>query len=495
MALVLRYAARSDVGLVRPANEDSGYAGSRMLVVADGMGGHAAGELASATAVAIFADLDVQDELRPGDDEILGVLAGAIDEAQETLGEIAAQYPEARGMGTTITALAWLNTRVALAHIGDSRAYRLRDGVLTQLTHDHTYVQTLVDSGQITADQAAVHARRNLLTRALDGVHEVDSDLSIVPVRAGDRFLLCSDGLHGVVSDADIAALLASPSDPTGVVGALVDRALAGGAPDNVTALVADVLEVPDTGELVERSPIVVGAASERENRERLPSVQFPDDAEPTATAPLAATVTANPTSPVDTPPAGASAPAGGAGATAATAGAGGAAAGGAQGHKRTPWWAVITAAALIAALLGAWSWTRSQYYVGDYEGSVAVFQGIPQGFGPNGFSTVEQVSPVQVAALPEFEREKLEARIPADSPQDALRIVAALAAAAERCAATPPPAGCPTPTPGTATPSPSASPSATLSPTPGASTPAATPAPAPAGAAPAPAAAIAGGR
>lgn len=471
MALVLRYAARSDVGLVRAANEDSGYAGSRMLVVADGMGGHAAGELASATAVAIFADLDVQDDLRPGDDEILGVLAGAIDEAHDTLGEIAGQYPEARGMGTTITALAWLNTRVALAHIGDSRAYRLRDGMLTQLTHDHTYVQTLVDAGQITPDQAAVHARRNLLTRALDGVHEVDSDLSIIPVRAGDRFLLCSDGLHGVVSDADIAALLASPSDPTGVVGALVDRALAAGAPDNVTALVADVLEVPETGEDVERSPIVVGAAAEQVNRDRLPGVQFPEDAqrtgqiEPPTAADSAAlgalTSTSSTTSPGNAPVARSRSSD--------------------RSRRRTPWWAIITAAVLAAVVLGAWSWTRSQYYVGDYEGSVAVFQGIPQGFGPYGFSTVEQVSPVKVASLPEFEREKLEARIPADSPQDALRIVAALAAAAERCAASPPPAGCPTPPAASPTASPSTTPSATPSPAPTAST-AATSAPAPVG-------------
>ena len=444
MALILRYAARSDVGLVRPANEDSGYAGSRMLVVADGMGGHAAGELASATAVAIFADLDVQKDLKPDDDEVLGLLASAIDEAHDTLGGIAGAHPEARGMGTTITALAWLDTRVALAHIGDSRAYRLRDGVLNQLTHDHTFVQTLVDSGQITADEAAVHAKRNLLTRALDGLHDVESDLSVLPVRSGDRFLLCTDGLHGVLADEEIAELLASPSDPTGVVGALVDRALAGGAPDNVTALVADVVELPDSNgeadaaELRERSPIVVGAAAEPGNRERLPEVTFPDDAEPAAvTDEPSAGFTSEPdrvSSPAVTTPTG----------------------------RRVRWAPIIAIVAALAVILAAWSWTRSQYYVGEYEGKVAVFQGIPQGVGPHGFSTVEEVSAVQVAQLPEFEREKLQASIPAESPQDALRIVAALAAAAERCAADPPPAGCPpaettavSPTPSPSTPEP----------------------------------------
>lgn len=455
MALILRYAARSDVGLVRSANEDSGYAGSRMLVVADGMGGHAAGELASATAVAVFADLDVQKDLKPDDDEVLGLLASAIDEAHETLGGIATEHPEARGMGTTITALAWLNTKAAIAHIGDSRAYRLRDGVLTQLTHDHTFVQTLVDSGQITSEEAAVHAKRNLLTRALDGLHDVESDLSVLPVRPGDRFLLCTDGLHGVLADSEIAELLASPSDPTGIVGALVDRALAGGAPDNVTALVADVVEVPDAGvepettQMNELSPVVVGAAAERGNRERLPGVVFPDDEEPAPD-----TVTTDPGDATEPPPAAVSVQSN-------------------RNRRSIRLLPIIAVVAVIGVLLAAWAWTRSQYYVGEYEGSVAVFQGIPQGPGPNGFSTVEEVSAVEVGQLPEFEREKLQARIPAENPQDALRIVAALAAAAERCAGDPRPAGCPpvdsttVPTAPTASATPSPAAPAIPSPTP----------------------------
>ncbi len=263
MVLVLRYAARSDVGLVRSDNEDSAYAGSRMLVVADGMGGHAAGELASATAVATFATLDSHDELQPGDDEILGLLAAATDDAHDALQTVAAATPGSRGMGTTVTALAWLNDRVAVAHIGDSRAYLLRDSVLRQLTRDHTFVQTLVDAGRITPEEASVHERRNLLTKALDGLHPVESDLSIREVRPGDRFLLSSDGLHGVVPDARLRELLIEFSDPTAAVAALVEEALRGGAPDNVTALVADVVEVPDADATIVRSPIVVGAAAE----------------------------------------------------------------------------------------------------------------------------------------------------------------------------------------------------------------------------------------
>lgn len=447
MALGLRYAARSDVGIVRSANEDSGYAGSRMVVVADGMGGHAAGELASATAVAIFADLDVQDSLNPADVEILSLLAGALDEAHDTLHQIATDHPEARGMGTTVTAMAWLNERVALAHIGDSRAYLFRDGTLTQLTHDHTYVQTLVDSGQITASEAQVHERRNLLMKALDGINPVEPDLSILSVRSGDRFLLCSDGLHGVVPDDDIAALLGSASDPTGIVGALVDRALAAGAPDNVTALVADVVSIPDDATSIERSPIVVGAAAESGNRDRLPDVRFPDDSQPDGSAPTAQSNAASLVTPAES-----------------------------RKTTRRSWpWLLAIGIVGAAVLLGGWAWTRAQYYVGPYEGSVAVFQGIPQGPGPNGLSTVEQVTAVDVSQLPEFEREKLEARIPADSPTDALRIVATLAAAAESCQADPPPVGCPQRTP---TPAPTISPTPSpATPTPAASTPAPSPA------------------
>lgn len=449
MALGLRYAARSDVGIVRSANEDSGYAGSRMVVVADGMGGHAAGELASATAVALFADLDVQDSLNPDDVEILALLAGALDEAHETLHQMTSEYPEARGMGTTVTAMAWLNDRVALAHVGDSRAYLCREGTLTQLTHDHTYVQTLVDAGQITSEEAMVHERRNLLMKALDGINPVEPDLSILSVRAGDRFLLCSDGLHGVVSEADIAGLVCSESDPTGIVGALVDRALAAGAPDNVTALVADVVELPQDATTIERSPIVVGSAAESANRSRLPNLRFPDDAQPASQHETSSAPLINST-PGDKPT---------------------------RARHRWPW--LIAASVLVVAVLaGGWLWTRSQYFVGPYEGSVAVFQGIPQGPGPSGFATVEQVTPVAVDQLPDFERAKLEARIPADSPAEALRIVATLAAAAERCQAEPPPVGCPEPDPAV-TPAPTPSASSTPTTSPAASAPAPVPTPA----------------
>ncbi|MCP4744442.1 MAG: serine/threonine-protein phosphatase, partial [Actinomycetales bacterium] len=262
--VTLRFAARSDVGLVRAGNEDSGYAGPRLLMVADGMGGHAAGELASAVAIATVADLDVHP---PSSSELLNALTDAIDSTGETINAIINEEPDLTGMGTTVTGLYWLGSRVAIVHVGDSRAYLFRDHELVQLTHDHTYVQTLVDAGRITEEQAATHPKRSLLMRALDGMNPVEADLSVREARTGDRYLLCSDGLSGVVDSADIAGAL-TMSDPTGCVTRLVDLALERGAPDNVT--------------------VVVGAAGEPRVRAQLPGVRFPDDAQPDPDAPEA---------------------------------------------------------------------------------------------------------------------------------------------------------------------------------------------------------------
>lgn len=438
MALTLRYAARSDVGMVRAENEDSGYAGTRMLVVADGMGGHAAGELASATTVATFADLDLDASLVNGTD-VLGLLATAVDESHDEIAKVVEQSPASRGMGTTVTALAWLGDRVALAHIGDSRAYLLRDHKLMQLTKDHTYVQSLVDAGRITPEEALTHGRRNLLTKALDGVHEVECDLSIRQVQAGDRFLLCTDGLHGVVSDEQLQRILDSAADPTGIVDALVSAALEGGAPDNVTALVADVMQSDESDLDVSRSPIVVGAAAETRNRERLPGLAFPEDSQPnpdqlinpsmptfenvtgeiptvrTAETTTASTPTTSPRTRL--------------------------------GFTRGAWLiAVIVVVLLVGAVLMGWNWTRSQYYVGSVDGKVAVFQGIPQGFGPHGFSTIAVVSDTDISQLPDFERSQVDSLIPAENAQDAQRVLNSLAEAATKCAQVPTPVGCPPP-------------------------------------------------
>ncbi|MBA2767712.1 MAG: Stp1/IreP family PP2C-type Ser/Thr phosphatase, partial [Sporichthyaceae bacterium] len=257
MALAIRYAARSDTGLIRSANEDSGYAGPRLLVVADGVGGHAAGEVASSVAV---ASLSVLDEDSPGGD-LLQRLSSAVGTANNHLRDMVAGDPDLKGMGTTLTALLRAGSRFGLVHVGDSRCYLLRDGRLQQITHDHTFVQTLVDEGRITAAEADNHPQRNLITNSLDGREDIDLDLSVRETRPGDRYLLCSDGLSGVVSEDTLRDTLAEEADPDVACERLVELALKGGGPDNVTAIVADVVEVETKPPSA--VPVTVGAVAD----------------------------------------------------------------------------------------------------------------------------------------------------------------------------------------------------------------------------------------
>ena len=207
MPLALRYAARSDVGLIRAINEDSGYAGPRLLVIADGVGGHAAGEVASSVAVAQVSALD---EDSPGGD-LLERLSAAVNGANNHLRDMVVGDPELEGMGTTLTALLRAGSRFGLVHVGDSRCYLLRNGELHQITRDHTFVQTLVDEGRITAEEADHHPQRNVITNSLDGREDIDLDLSVRETKAGDRYLLCSDGLSGVVSHTEPHQAPAAP--------------------------------------------------------------------------------------------------------------------------------------------------------------------------------------------------------------------------------------------------------------------------------------------
>ncbi|MEV6274752.1 PP2C family serine/threonine-protein phosphatase [Nocardia sp. NPDC051832] len=252
MTLVLRYAARSDRGLVRGNNEDSVYAGARLLALADGMGGHAAGEVASQLMIAALAHLD-DDE--PGTD-LLGKLDHAIHEGNAAIADQVEEEPELDGMGTTLTAILFAGSKLGLAHIGDSRAYLLRGGELAQITRDDTFVQSLVDEGRITPEQAHTHPQRSLIMRALTG-NEIEPTLIMREARAGDRYLLCSDGLSDVVSDETIANTLREGSTDE-CADRLIELALRSGGPDNVTVVVADVIDL-DYGQ---SHPIVAGAAS-----------------------------------------------------------------------------------------------------------------------------------------------------------------------------------------------------------------------------------------
>ena len=390
--LALRCAAKSDVGLVRSGNEDSAYAGPRLLVVADGMGGHAAGEVASAVVVACFASLDAL-ALSPG--EALAALSATVEEANETLGRLIADDEELAGMGTTVTAIAWLGDRIALVHVGDSRAYLMREGELSQLTHDHTYVQTLVDAGRITPEEAVVHPRRNLLMRSVDGTPPIEADLSIREARLGDRYLLCSDGLCGVLTESQIAESL-SRGEPTGAVTALVERALAAGAPDNVTCVVADVVPASDATAEADSAGVVVGAAAESRVRRQLPSIAFPADVEPSdgndRTTP--ALVVEPPT----------------------------------RRSWRLP--VLIAGAIAIGAILAFSSvlfWARAQVFVGQSNGYVTIYRGIPQGILGVQLSSVVEQTDLAISALPGYDQVSISETIAAKSIGDAQTIVAHL--------------------------------------------------------------------
>ncbi|MBB4894031.1 protein phosphatase [Streptomyces olivoverticillatus] len=264
MSLSLRFAAGSHKGMIREGNEDSGYAGPRLLAIADGMGGQAAGEVASSEVISTLVTLD--DDV-PGSD-ILTSLGTAVQRANDQLRAMVEEDPQLEGMGTTLTALLWTGQRLGLVHVGDSRAYLLRDGVLTQITQDHTWVQRLVDEGRITEEEATTHPQRSLLMRALGSGDHVEPDLSIREVRAGDRYLICSDGLSGVVSHQTMEETLASYQGPHETIQELIQLALRGGGPDNITCIVADVLDVDggDTlaGQLND-TPVIVGAVAENQ--------------------------------------------------------------------------------------------------------------------------------------------------------------------------------------------------------------------------------------
>ncbi|TQL21432.1 serine/threonine protein phosphatase PrpC [Streptomyces sp. SLBN-134] len=266
MSLSLRFAAGSHKGMIREGNEDSGYAGPRLLAIADGMGGAAAGEVASSEAISTIVALD--DDV-PGSD-LLTSLGQAVQRANDQLRMMVEEDPQLEGMGTTLTALLWTGQRLGMVHVGDSRAYLLRDGVLTQITQDHTWVQRLVDEGRITEEEATTHPQRSLLMRALGSGEHVEPDLSIREVRAGDRYLICSDGLSGVVSHQTLEEALASYQGPEETVQNLIELALRGGGPDNITVIVADVLDL-DTGDTLagqlSDTPVVVGAVAENQNQ------------------------------------------------------------------------------------------------------------------------------------------------------------------------------------------------------------------------------------
>ncbi|MGQ4732921.1 PP2C family protein-serine/threonine phosphatase [Streptomyces sp. Ju416(a)] len=431
MSLSLRFAAGSHKGMIREGNEDSGYAGPRLLAIADGMGGQAAGEVASSEVISTLVPLD--DDV-PGSD-LLTSLGTAVQQANDQLRVMVEEDPQLEGMGTTLTALLWTGQRLGLVHVGDSRAYLLRDGVLTQITQDHTWVQRLVDEGRITEEEATTHPQRSLLMRALGSGDHVEPDLSIREVRAGDRYLICSDGLSGVVSHQTMEETLASYQGPQETIQELIQLALRGGGPDNITCIVADVLDVDNNDTLAGQlndTPVVVGAVAENQ-------AQLGDGGAMQTPAGRAAGLGR----PVPPPSGGFGPP--GSGDT----GYGGMPdgsydsytdddfvkpRGGRKWLKRSVY-IVLALAVIGGGLYGGYRWTQTQYYVGAKDENVALFQGISQDLAWVSLSKVEKNHPeIELKYLPPYQRKQVESTIAEGNITDAREKIAELAAQASAC-------------------------------------------------------------
>ena len=400
MATVSQSAAVSNVGRIRANNQDSGYAGHSLFVVADGMGGHAGGDVASAitTKRVIEADHPYQSA---ADAEF--ALQAALIAANSQLADTVFEHSELTGMGTTVSALVVLDDQVAIAHIGDSRIYLYRDGELSQITTDHTFVQRLVDSGRITEQEAMVHPRRSVLMRVLGDVESSpEIDTAILATHDDDRWLICSDGLSGVVSNAAIANALGSGASAKHVAERLVKEALDAGAPDNVTIVIVDI----GSGAGRQESPAIVGSASAplafgeepvRKSPLRLPALRLhpvrESHFEPDSQDYLSELIEED-----------------------------------ARRVKRRKVTWLVAIILLVLALVGGsilgYQWTQTRYFVGVEGNSVAIFRGVQQDLGPIKLSSVYETTDVAVDDLRVYDRQQVENTINAPSLDGAKVIV-----------------------------------------------------------------------
>ena len=409
MTLRLHYSAISDVGRVRKDNQDSGYAGPWLLAVCDGVGGAARGDVASSTAIQELRRLDTP----PTEAELLDRITDELHDAHVRIGRLVDEDPALNGTSTTATVALFDGARVGIGHVGDSRGYLFRDGELSQLTTDHTFVQSLIDEGRITDEEARVHPHRNLILKALDGIHEAEPDLFMLELVPGDRLFLCSDGACGVLDDGRLADVL-SMGTPDYAAVELVRASLEAGSSDNVTCIVADVVtEEAATGDpaYAELEPMLVGAAAELRRRSGRGAVasgvgslfrghragdtgemepiraEIPDD--------VGFAIKADPIDPeaaryAPRPPA------------------------------RYQWAQRLLVLAVVIGILWvagavAWSWTQRQYYVGEQDGVVVIFRGINADLPGISLSKPYQTSDVELDLLPELDAEQVQDTIEVD--------------------------------------------------------------------------------
>jgi PPM family protein phosphatase len=379
--------ASSDVGLVRKGNEDSMFAGTTVFAVADGMGGHQAGEVASDTALESLRKLDGLDF--ESEQAAARALADAILEANRSVVSKADADPDLRGMGTTLTAVLLLGERMLVAHVGDSRAYLLRDQGLSQLTTDHTLVEQLIRDGRLSREEAATHPQRSVITRAIGIEQSVEVDsMPGLALQAGDQILLCSDGLTGPVSDEDIAEILATTPDGDAACQALIDAANEGGGPDNITVVLLRVGESEATAASARHAP---AAGADRAT----------EDLEPAASTGPVTMIRTRQESGRD---------------WATSMGRYGQP----QGHERPAGTessgrgkrvlAILLALIVIAGVLvggGTFLLSRA-WFVGDLDGSVAVFRGLPQEAAGVDLNRVDEITEIPLGALSERQQERL---------------------------------------------------------------------------------------
>jgi protein phosphatase len=395
-------AAKSDRGKIRSSNQDSGYSGVNLFIVADGMGGHAGGDIASALATQLVAQVD---DVYEDTDLAIGTLLEAMQRANEKLSNTVKEYSYLSGMGTTMDSLVFTNGKASIAHIGDSRVYLLRDGVMNQITKDHTFVQTLVDSGRITEEEALYHPRRNVLMRVLgDASDEPQFDIYPLDVLPGDRFLLCSDGLCGVVPNAIIEENM-KVADLAEATDLLVEEALEYGAPDNVTVILVEVRLADE--DVVPQSITWLGSAANEvvikpNSAGRILEIFSPkawlDNFRNSAGKEQYLAV--------DDP---------------ALAEAVKEFGGKVRNWKLRGLLLFLVLAILASGTLwGVYSYTQTRYYLSVENGKVAIYQGIKESFGGFGFSHLREVSELDVTTLPDFQQELLMRSISANSLDDA---------------------------------------------------------------------------
>lgn len=413
MSIALRYAARSDLGLgSKSRNEDSAYASPDLLILADGMGGHAAGDVASSTVVAHLLELDDDSH---GADDVLRDLGDSVAGANARLTDYTTANADLDGMGTTLIALVRSGDMLALANIGDSRAYLLRDDTFTQITKDHSFVQSLLDEGRITADQAVHHPQRSLVTRVLTGRPDDEPDLSLREAKVGDRYLLCSDGLSDYVAGSTIEEIVRSSDTVEETADRLIEIALRASTRDNVTVVVADVVAGDDDS--ATRDPTVVGAAAMR-------TVGDPDALEPRTPAEKAAALRRSLSEPLPEQDAPEELEL-------------------AEQSRRPRWLRWSAVAVVVAAVLGlaayfGYAWTQQQYYVGSADGNVAIYRGISQNIGPLRLHSVKERTDIALTDLPSAYRQQVRDTMYASSAQDAQQVVTNLRIQAAVCQSNP---------------------------------------------------------